>query len=125
MYYDRRQKRLNRFHGVRNASRKRKRSSEEVLSEHNGIGAVTELGHGNNDLLSDNAEQFTEEQVKFLPSLDKPESQCQDGELVDCFEEPGPNEGDEGCFSRTSQHEPTGTRAARRRRFLWSDESDR
>ncbi|KAI6671740.1 hypothetical protein NL676_006625 [Syzygium grande] len=125
VYYDRRQKRLNRFHGVRNASRKRKRSSEEVLSEHNGIGAVTELGHGNNDLLSDNAEQFTEEQVKFLPSLDEPESQCQDGGLVDCFEEPGPNEGDEGCFSRTSQHEPTGTRAARRRRFLWSDESDR
>ncbi|XP_030526126.1 uncharacterized protein LOC115737876 isoform X2 [Rhodamnia argentea] len=125
VYYDRRQKRLNTFHGVQNVSRKRKRSSEEVLSEHDGIGVVTELGHGNNDLLSDSAEQFIEEQVKFLPSLDKPESQCQDAELDNCLEEPGPNEGDEGCSSRTGRHEPTGTRTARQRRSLWSDEADR
>lgn len=125
VYYDRRQKRLSRFDGVQNASRKRKRSSEEMLSEHNGIDVVTELGHGSNDLLSDSAEQFIEEQVKFLPSLDKPGSQCQDAELINCLEEPGPNEGDEGCSSRTSQHEPTGTRTARQRRSLWSDESDR
>ncbi|KAF8011494.1 hypothetical protein BT93_J1946 [Corymbia citriodora subsp. variegata] len=125
VYYDRRQKRLNRFYGIRNASRKRKRSSEEVPSENNGIGVPTKLDHGNDDLLSDSAEQFIEEQVKFLPSLDKPGSQSQDGELVDCLEEPGPNEGVEGCSSRTSQHEPTGMRAVRQRRFLWSDESDR
>ncbi|XP_010033740.2 uncharacterized protein LOC104422989 [Eucalyptus grandis] len=125
VYYDRRQKRLNRFYGTQNVSHKRKRSSEEVLSEHDGIGVLTELGHGNNDLPSDSAEQLIEEQVKFLPSLDKPGFQSQDGELVDCLEEPRPNEGVEGCSSRTSQHEPTGMRTARQRRFLWSDESDR
>ena len=132
VYYDKHQKRLNRFQGVpnsneeehqleknkRSSARKRKRSSK-VKSESTRIDARTI--------------QLDEQEVATLPDGNSLASSVgpdvlqayQEADHVEAVNKPVSLEEDEECYSLISQYAFPKMKPTRKKRFSWTDEADR
>ncbi|XWS20082.1 hypothetical protein CRYUN_Cryun31cG0071000 [Craigia yunnanensis] len=133
VYYDKHQKRLNRFRGVPNSNeeepqlernkqssaQKRKRSSKVKSVESTRIDARTI--------------QLDEQEVATLPDGNSLASSVgpdvfqayQEADHVEAVNKPGSLEEDEECYSLISQHAFPKMKPTRKKRFLWTDVADR
>ncbi|XVF86888.1 hypothetical protein PTKIN_Ptkin18bG0077000 [Pterospermum kingtungense] len=135
VYYDKHQKRLNRFWGDPNgnkdeqwsSARKRKRSSKLKLVESTRVNAKTiKLDEQEVAKLPDGTDGFTLTEDDSLASVGPDVFQSfQEDDRVETVNKPGSLEEDEEYHSLISQHAFLKMNPARKKRSSWTDEADR
>ncbi|KAL1174076.1 hypothetical protein V6Z11_A05G454800 [Gossypium hirsutum] len=139
VYYDKRQKRLNRFRGVPNSngeqyqgerdkqssSRKRKRSTVKSIEGIKADARIIQLGEKEGGTLSDGNDELKEDY--HLASSVGPDAiqAYQEADLVEAVNKPGSHEEDEAHYSLIIQNSFLKMKPTRRKRILWTDEADR
>ncbi|KAK6264270.1 hypothetical protein SCA6_019704 [Theobroma cacao] len=142
VYYDKHQKRLNRFQGLPNSieeqhqlernkqssARKRKRSSKMKLVESARVDARTiQMDEQEVAALPDSIDGFTMKENDSLASSVGPEvlQAHQEADHVEAVNKPGSLEEDDDCYSLISQYAFPKMKPTRKKRFSWTDEADR
>ncbi|KAB2085857.1 hypothetical protein ES319_A05G426300v1 [Gossypium barbadense] len=139
VYYDKQQKRLNRFRGVPNSngeqyqgerdkqssSRKRKRSTVKSIEGIKADARIIQLGEKEGGTLSDGNDELKEDY--HLASSVGPDAiqAYQEADLVEAVNKPGSHEEDEAHYSLIIQNSFLKMKPTRRKRILWTDEADR
>ncbi|XWS12134.1 hypothetical protein CRYUN_Cryun37aG0063800 [Craigia yunnanensis] len=142
VYYDKHQKRLNRFWGIpnsneeehqlernkRSSARKRKRSSKVKSVESTRVDARTiQLDEQEVATLPDGIDGFTLKEYDSLASSVGPDvfQGYQEADHVEAMNKPGSLEEDEECYSLISQYTFPKMKPTRKKRISWTDEADR
>ncbi|XP_021293853.1 uncharacterized protein LOC110423806 isoform X2 [Herrania umbratica] len=142
VYYDKHQKRLNRFLGLpnsiedqhqlernkRSSARKRKRSSKMALVESTRVDTRTiQMDEQEVAAIPDSSDGFTMKENDSLASSVGPEvlQAHQEADHVEAVNKPGSLEEDDDCYSLISQYAFPKMKPTRKKRFSWTDEADR
>ncbi|KAL4366827.1 hypothetical protein GQ457_05G023790 [Hibiscus cannabinus] len=140
VYYDKQQKRLNRFRGVPNSNEeqyqreRKKRSSDRKRKRHSTVKSIESSKSDARTIQSDEKEAAAppddidglKEDYSLASSVGPAVFQAnQEADAVEAVNKPGSLEEDEECYSLNSQNSFSKMKPTRNKRISWTDNSDR